>query len=89
MALHTDLMSDPVRISAQNAQQPAVLQSTRRVDALGGYGNANEVARQAAMTQPMNGEEFQRAVGRLNKALDSDAPLRPDVPRGFYLNIRV
>jgi hypothetical protein len=89
MALHTLAMSDPVRISAQSAQQPAILQSTRRADALGGYGSANEVARQAAMTQPMNGDEFQRAVGRLNKVLDANAPLRQDVPRGFYLNIRV
>ena len=89
MVRHSGAVSDPVRISAQSAQQPATVASTRRADALDGYGNAKEVARQAAMTQPMNGSEFQRAVGRLNKALDSGLPLRDDVPRGFYLNIRV
>jgi hypothetical protein len=82
-------MSDPVRISAQTAQQTSQIQSTRRADALGGYGNANEVARQAAATQPMAAPEFERAVGRLNKVLDSGAAPRTDVPRGFYLNIRV
>jgi hypothetical protein len=90
-------MSDPVRISAQAstlastqaAQQPSPIQSTRRAEALGGYGTANDMARQAAATQPMNGSEFQRAVGRLTKTLDANEPMRTDVPRGFYLNIRV
>jgi hypothetical protein len=82
-------MSDPVRISAQTAQQTSSIQSTRRVEALGGYGSANDVARQAALTQPMNGAEFDRAVTKLNRVLDGDKPLRTDVPRGFYLNIRV
>jgi hypothetical protein len=87
--MHSGFMSDPVRISAQTTQQPATIASTRRADALGGYGSANEVARQAAMTQPMNGAEFERAVNRLNKVLDAGSDLRNDVPRGFYLNIRV
>jgi hypothetical protein len=82
-------MSDPVRISAQSAQQPTAIPAARRADALGGYGTANEVARQAALTQPMNNTEYNRAVGRLNKVLDSGTELRNDVPRGFYLNIRV
>ena len=82
-------MSDPVRIAAQGVQQPSPLQSTRRADALNGYGNASEIARQVAATQPMSGAEFERAANRLNKVLESGAPLRDNVPRGFYLNIRV
>jgi len=87
--MHSGFMSDPVRITAQGAQQPASIPSTRRADALGGYGSANEVARQAAMTQPMNGADFERAVKKLNRVLDAGTELRNDVPRGFYLNIRV
>ena len=87
--MHSGFMSDPVRISAQTAQQQSTIQSTRRAEALGGYGTANDVARQAALTQPMNGAEFERAVNRLNKVLDAGTELRGDVPRGFYLNIRV
>jgi hypothetical protein len=82
-------MSDPVRISAQTAQQASPIQSTRRAEALGGYGDANTIARQVAATQPMSGSEFERAVTKLTKKLDSNEPLRSDVPRGFYLNIRV
>ncbi len=43
---------------------------------------------QPAASQPMNTQEFQRAVTRMNQKLDSGQP-RQDVPRGFYLNIRV
>jgi hypothetical protein len=37
----------------------------------------------------MDGPEVRRAVDKLNRVLDSGRPLRHDVPRGFYLNLRV
>jgi len=43
---------------------------------------------QPAATQPMNPQEFQRAVGRMTQKLDN-GQVRQDVQRGFYLNIRV
>lgn len=79
-------MADNLRIS----QLPAALRGTNapnRGDAVGGFGAGGQ--RQANATQPMAGDEFQRAVAKLNKNLDSGAQLRTDVPRGFYLNIRV
>jgi hypothetical protein len=41
-----------------------------------------------AASQPMSTQEFQRAVTRMNQKLDTGQP-RQDVPRGFYLNVRV
>jgi hypothetical protein len=43
---------------------------------------------QPAASQPMSTQEFQRAVTRMTQKLDTGQP-RPDVPRGFYLNVRV
>lgn len=43
---------------------------------------------QPAASQPMSTQEFQRAVTRMNQKLDAGQP-RQDVPRGFYLNVRV
>lgn len=79
-------MADNLRIS----QLPAALRGTdtpNRNDAVGGFSAGGR--RQVNVTQPMAGDEFQRAIAKLNKNLDSGTQLRTDVPRGFYLNIRV
>jgi len=60
-----------------------------RQQAISGYSASREVENQARVTKPMEGSEFCRMVDRLNRLLDSGKPLRHDVPRGFYLNIRV
>ena len=33
--------------------------------------------------------ELQKAVGKLRRTLVSGEPLRPDVPRGYYLNFTI
>jgi len=37
----------------------------------------------------MEDPELQRAAAKLDQRLASGKPLRDDVPRGFYLNVRV
>ena len=79
-------MADNVRIS----QLPPALRGANtpnRSDAVDGFSAGSR--RQVNVTQPMAGDEFQRAISKLNKNLDSGTQLRTDVPRGFYLNIRV
>ncbi len=60
-----------------------------RQQAMTGYEASREVENRARVTQPMNDPEFKNAMMRLNRDLEADAPLRHDVPRGFYLNVRV
>lgn len=43
----------------------------------------------ASVTETSPPEEEKKAFERLNKLLDGDRPIRGDVPRGFYFNIRV
>jgi hypothetical protein len=74
-------MADNVRIS----QQSQAL--TVRGPGAGGHGRQGAV--QTTPTQPMANDEFQRAVAKLNRTLDAGTELRTNVPRGFYLNIRV
>jgi len=39
--------------------------------------------------EPMSDPEFSAAIERLKMKLSSDQSLRQDVPRGYYLNLRV
>jgi hypothetical protein len=52
-----------------------------------GYRAAQEVERIAAVTCPSHPKQTLNAIDQLANALNSGAPLRRDVPRGFYLNI--
>lgn len=82
-------MADNVRISQQQAL-PLGLRgpgTAGQAPVLNGYGRQGQA--QTSPTQPMANDEFQRAVAKLNRTLDSGAELRSNVPRGFYLNIRV
>jgi hypothetical protein len=74
-------MADNVRISPQSQQHPL------RGPSASGYGRQGQVT--STPNQPMANDEFQRAVDKLNRTLDSGVDLRTNVPRGFYLNIRV
>jgi len=73
-------MADNLRIS----QQP---QSVALRGPGAGYGRQGQA--QTTPSQPMANDEFQRAVAKLNRTLDAGTELRTNVPRGFYLNIRV
>lgn len=44
--------------------------------------------RAGAIQQPISQEE-QTGLARLNKTMAAGRPMRSDVPRGYYLNIRV
>ena len=43
----------------------------------------------AKASEPMNDAEFRVAIERLRMKLSSEQTLRHDVPRGYYLNLRV
>ena len=43
----------------------------------------------AKASEPMSEPEFRVAIERLNMKLSSKQSLRHDVPRGYYLNLRV
>ena len=45
--------------------------------------------RSTGNSEPMSDPEFNLAVGRFNTKIASEKPLRDDVPRGYYLNVRV
>lgn len=84
-------MADSVRISPQSQIQaqgqlrgPSAASQT---SVLGGYTRQGQAA--GSPTQPMANDEFQRAVAKLNRTLEAGTELRTNVPRGFYLNIRV
>ena len=60
-----------------------------RQQAMTGYQASREIENRARVTLPMNDPEFKNAVMRLTRDLEADAPLRHDVPRGYYFNVRV
>ena len=43
----------------------------------------------AKASEPMSDPEFRVAIERLKMKLSSEQSLRHDVPRGYYLNLRV
>ena len=81
-------MVDDVRVVAPNVQ-PLRNSGQSRKQELSGYEASKEVDRQARITKPMDEPAFRRALAKLDQTLDADKPFRDDVPRGFYLNIRV
>ena len=42
-----------------------------------------------SQSDPMGNKELDLALKKLNYNLSSDKDLREDVPRGFYLNVRI
>lgn len=81
-------MSDDIRMVGASVQ-PLKHSGQFRQQALSGYEASKEVDRQARITKPMDEPAFRRALDKLSQTLDSNRPLRDDVPRGFYLNIRI
>jgi hypothetical protein len=81
-------MSDDIRMVGA-AVQPLKHSGQFRQQALSGYEASKEVDRQARITKPMDEPAFRRALDKLDQSLGAAKPLREDVPRGFYLNIRV
>lgn len=54
-----------------------------------GYSSAEQVRNRAAVTNSNETPHERRALNRLDKVLDNVATPRPDVPRGYYLDIKV
>lgn len=54
-----------------------------------GYRESEDVVMRAGVLSDKESPENIRALKRLDHALSADQPLRGDVPRGFYLNLRV
>tara|TARA_A100000164_G_scaffold193391_1_gene171655 strand:- start:270 stop:521 length:252 start_codon:yes stop_codon:yes gene_type:complete len=83
-------MNDGLTLSNNLAQANiSAAKGPIRQQALMGYAASREVENRTRVTQPMCDPEFKNAVMRLNRHITADAPLRQDVPRGYYLNVRV
>lgn len=54
-----------------------------------GYQKADQAKTYAQAYQSRDSAETQKGLLRLNQLLGKDQPLDQDVPRGFYLNIKV
>ena len=54
-----------------------------------GYQSADDVRNRAAVTNATESPHERRALTRLDKALDTNRPPETNVPRGYYLDIRV
>lgn len=78
-------MTDALRITAQSAAAAA----PQPAPPSHAYAAGHEVRALASITHNAQSPETQRALGRLERVLTAGEPLRTDVPRGFYLNIRV
>jgi len=77
-------MDDKFYIS--NSKQMA---SPVRQQELSGYQASREAARAARVSEPMSDSEYKESIERLRKYLSSERPIRHDVPRGYYLNVRI
>ena len=64
---------------SQVAKRPSVYQSE----------SIQEVRARAESIQQKTSTEERDGLTRLNQILGSDQPLRDNVPRGFYLNIKI
>ena len=54
-----------------------------------GYDTAAEVKNRAGATPSNETPAERKALNRLDTVLDSQRPPRPDVPRGFYINLNI
>lgn len=60
-----------------------------RASAPQGYSFAEEVSRRANVMSDQDSPHNQASLKRLKRALESGQPLRGDVPRGFYLDLKL
>lgn len=78
-----------MRIDSSAAPNAVGGPGASRAEAFSGYRAGQEAAGSARVSAPMDGTEFQNALKKLIRVMDAGKPLRHDVPRGFYLNLRV
>lgn len=53
------------------------------------YADAGDVARRANVLNEKETPQNKASLDRLDRVLGSGQPLRGDVPRGFYLNLKI
>ena len=82
MADITNVSTPPIRPTVQARGSNAGAQQN-------GYQNADEVNRRASVLNAVDSPENIASLNRLERILSSDKPLRTDVPRGFYLDLKV
>jgi hypothetical protein len=73
----SQISSIPARAIALTSERPR------------GYSSAEQVRNRAAVTNPNETPHERRALNRLDKVLDNVTAPRADVPRGYYLDIKV
>lgn len=76
-------MSDGVGFTKTNTTAAVLRPSVYRSE------SAREVRARAASVQQNTTPEELDGLKRLNQILGQDKPLRDNVPRGYYLNIRI
>ena len=82
-------MSDTMRIEPGVQPQAPGNSGAARSEAFSGYRAGQEPGSRAWVSAPMAGAEFRHALVKLTQVMETGQPLRHDVPRGFYLNLRV
>jgi len=80
-------MADLTRIPTTNVTPAA--SGGRRAAAPKGYSFAEEVQRRANVQSDAESPHNQASLNRLKRVLESGQPLRGDVPRGFYLDLKI
>jgi len=65
------------------------VQGSSKSSAPKGYAQAGDVTRRASVMNEEDSPQNKASLKRLGHALNSDQPLRGDVPTGYYLNITV
>lgn len=61
----------------------------KRPSAPQGYSFAEEVSRRANVMSDQDSPQNQASLKRLKRAMESGQALRGDVPRGFYLDLKL
>jgi len=85
MADITNVSTPVVRPSTQGSGG----QRRARPVAAKGYVDAGEVTRRANVLNSVETPQNQASLNRLGRVLSSGQPLRGDVPRGYYLDLKV
>ncbi|MBF0248592.1 MAG: hypothetical protein HQL36_11060 [Alphaproteobacteria bacterium] len=81
----TNVSTSVVKPSVRGtASSPQVQRSAQA-----GYAQADDVTRRANVLSDIDTPQNIAALNRLEKVLASDKPLRTDVPRGYYLDLKV
>lgn len=80
-------MADMNRILAQ-VSSPTIT-GGKRPSAPKGYSFSEEVQRRANVQSDGESPQNQASLSRLKRMMDSGQPLRGDVPRGFYLDLKI